>query len=252
MTSRLSVKGWRVFQHYKDRSPAWIKLQKSLLDDYEFNCLPLASKALAPMIWLLASESDDGSVSADVKWIAFRLRWPERDVIDGLKPLISAGFLIDASNALADCYQGASPEKEERREEKEKSNVGSPCSPTVPLPLPGLEDPIMEPEANKPKRAPYPTDFELLWSEWPQNPNESKKTAFDRWKRLSADEKADCFDGAMAQAGWLAAETEKRRGKDPPPRIHLSTFISEKRWEALLQTEFNKYGRNPWQTQQQF
>ena len=112
MSARLLVKNWRVFQHYKDRSPPWIKLQKSLLDDYEFACLPVASKALAPMLWLLASESDDGSVPADTAHLAFRLRWPEKDILAGLKPLIQKGFLVDASNTLADCKQSATSEAE--------------------------------------------------------------------------------------------------------------------------------------------
>jgi DNA-binding NarL/FixJ family response regulator len=31
-----SVKNFERFQHYKDRSPPWIKLYNELLDDYEF------------------------------------------------------------------------------------------------------------------------------------------------------------------------------------------------------------------------
>jgi hypothetical protein len=108
----LTVKNWRVFQHYKDRSPPWIKLQKTLLDDFVFQRLPLASKALAPMLWLLASESDDGSLPSSVEEIAFRLRWPEKDISAGIKPLIEKGFLIDASSPLADCKQVATSETE--------------------------------------------------------------------------------------------------------------------------------------------
>jgi hypothetical protein len=32
----LTPKNWKSFQHYKDRAPAWIKLHKALLDDYNF------------------------------------------------------------------------------------------------------------------------------------------------------------------------------------------------------------------------
>lgn len=102
-------------------------------------------------------------------------------------------------------------------------------------------------ETAKPRNA-YPSEFELLWHEWPANPNESKKTAFERWRKLSKTERDDCFDGAMAQGLWLEAETAKRPGRDPP-RIHLSTFISERRWETLLKSEFNRYGRNAWKSQ---
>lgn len=115
-------KNWAAFQHYKDRSPSWIKLHKSLLDDFEYHCLPLASRALAPMLWLLASEGDNGEIECDWKKLAFRLRAREKEIEDAVKPLIQAGFFIadqDASELLADCYQDACPEK--RREEEEKS-----------------------------------------------------------------------------------------------------------------------------------
>lgn len=121
--TRLHVKGWSTFQHYKDRSPAWVKLHRSILDDFDFAMLPLASKALAPMIWLLASESEDGSIDADPRRLAFRLRWDVADIEAGLKPLILAGFLIDASGALAERYQDASLERETYREEKEKEDT---------------------------------------------------------------------------------------------------------------------------------
>lgn len=57
---KLIPRRWSDFQHYKDRRPPWIKLHKALLDDREYQRLPLASRALAPMLWLLASESKDG------------------------------------------------------------------------------------------------------------------------------------------------------------------------------------------------
>ena len=52
------VKSWDRFQHYRDRNPPWVKLHKQFLDDFDFHSLPVASRALAPMLWLLASEHD--------------------------------------------------------------------------------------------------------------------------------------------------------------------------------------------------
>ena len=108
----LRIKNWSGFQHYKDRAPPWIKLHKSLLDDFDYQCLPIASKALAPMLWLLASENMDGQITDDPKRLAFRLRWSVDDVVKGLKHLIDAGFVIVDSNALADSYQDACLETE--------------------------------------------------------------------------------------------------------------------------------------------
>lgn len=118
---RLSVKNWGEFQHYKNRKPPWIKLHRAILDDYQFHCLPDASRALAPCIWLLASEYQGGIIDCDSNALAFRLRQSVEYVEAALKPLIDNGFLIveqDAIKPLADCKQDAMLEVEK---EKEKS-----------------------------------------------------------------------------------------------------------------------------------
>ena len=125
------VKNWVEFQHYKNRCPPWIKLQKSLLDDFDFACLPLASKALAPLLWLLASETMDGEVTTDPERIAFRLRWPVADVVAGLGPLIDKGFLIGASSVLAACKQVAPKSCSEGEAEAEGERTPSPPAAAV-------------------------------------------------------------------------------------------------------------------------
>jgi hypothetical protein len=118
---KITPKNWRDFQHYKDRNPPWIRLHKGLLDNFDFHRLPVASRALAPMLWLLASEYEGGAITASVDELAFRLRVTNAEVNDGLKPLIQAGVFIveqDASTPLAERKQDACLEK--RREEEEQ------------------------------------------------------------------------------------------------------------------------------------
>lgn len=127
------VKNWAEFQHYKNRCPPWIKLQKNLLDNYDFACLPLASKALAPLLWLLASESLDGQVCIDSDFLTFRLRWSEGDIAVGIEGLVSKGFITVASGVLAECKQSARLERERgetetEAEEKESSSAGASSS----------------------------------------------------------------------------------------------------------------------------
>jgi len=119
----LQPRNWAKFQHYKDRCPPWIKLHRDLLNDREFMCLPLASKALAPLLWLLASESKDGSFDASVDELVFRLRVSSSDVQQGLKPLIDKGFFVLASGVLADCLQVAIPETEREKETETKKEA---------------------------------------------------------------------------------------------------------------------------------
>lgn len=108
----ITPKNWSEFQHYKDRSPPWIKLHRGLLDNYEFHQLPDASRALAPMLWLLASEYTDGIITLTIAALAFRFRTTEKKINDALKPLIKAGFFMVDSKALAECKRDADPETE--------------------------------------------------------------------------------------------------------------------------------------------
>jgi hypothetical protein len=117
---KLIPKNWDNFQHYKHRSPPWIKLHRNLLDDMHYQRLPIASKALAPMLWLLASESNTGVIEKTTEEIAFRLRMLEKDVINAIKPLIDNGFFSDADNVLADSLQDATTEKRQSRVREEK------------------------------------------------------------------------------------------------------------------------------------
>lgn len=122
----LRVKNWDEFQHYKDRSPPWIKLHRTLLDDYEFSALPDDTKAHLMLIWVLASQLS-GRVPAEPKFLAAKIG---ANKPPNLKLLIDQGFLIpeqDASNTLAECKQDASEplafarSREERRGEAEES-----------------------------------------------------------------------------------------------------------------------------------
>jgi len=110
---RLAVKGWTKFQHYKHRKPPWIKLHRKLLDDINWHRLPVASRALAPMLWLLASETENGVIDGDSDAIAFRLRLASKDFEEALNPLITVGWFIRIDPKppmLAPCSQDAPSE----------------------------------------------------------------------------------------------------------------------------------------------
>jgi hypothetical protein len=116
MTSYLYVKNWENYQHYKHRSPPWIKLHRDLLNDYNFLCLQDASKLHLMLIWLLASQMEN-RIPADPDFIRQRIGIKEKP---NLKELIDKGFLVDASNALASCKQVAITETETETETDKK------------------------------------------------------------------------------------------------------------------------------------
>ena len=125
----LSIPNWDDLQHYKDRSPPWIKLHNELLESYEFECLPDASKAHLLCIWLLASRTSN-KINPDPKWIGRKIGANSK--VD-IGVLISSGFLQlnqalpsmehDASKMLQGMEQSAITEGEESREETEESFI---------------------------------------------------------------------------------------------------------------------------------
>jgi hypothetical protein len=135
-----SVKDFDKFQHYKDRTPPWIKLYNALLDDYAFARLQDASKAHLIAIWLVASRHDN-KIPYDAEWIGSRINATEP--VD-LGALIEVGFIElnqplrstaqDASGAIAERAQTARPEREGETEGETDSvlrtaPVGAPLRP---------------------------------------------------------------------------------------------------------------------------
>lgn len=92
--------------------------------------LPLASKALAPFFWLLASESkgSEGTFDASTENLVFRLHISVKEIEHGRKHLIENGFFIDASKCLqhaSKCLQHARPERERETEEETETELNS-------------------------------------------------------------------------------------------------------------------------------
>lgn len=98
-----SVKNFTKFQHYRDRTPPWIKLYNELLDDYDFGRLQDASKLHLIMIWLLASRSDN-VLPYDPEWVGKRINATE---VVNLRVLVDAGF-IETNQPLQSLEQSAS------------------------------------------------------------------------------------------------------------------------------------------------
>lgn len=124
------IKNWAEFQHFKDRTPPWIKLYRKLLDDMEWHLLdPQPAKTLVSL-WLIASEYE-GSLP-DSKKLAFRLRLSEKQVISDCSKLSHWLEQVDIS-AISGRYQHdrLETERETEREiegEKETERVSAPSS----------------------------------------------------------------------------------------------------------------------------
>jgi hypothetical protein len=207
---------WAELQHYKDRSPPWIKLHKKLLDNYEFQCLPVASRALAPMLWLLASECVDGVIDANVDRLAFRLRTAAQEITDALNPLIQAGFFVvhqSDSAALAPRLHGAVPETEAETEALQRQRQ-------IPA-----KSPAPTPRARKSQKTPLPDDFGIneRVRSWAAAKGygqiDDHLEAFKRKARAKAYSYAD-WDEAFMEAireDWAKLRGRAANGAAPPP-----------------------------------
>lgn len=226
------IKNWSEFQHYKDRSPPWIKLHRSFLDNYEFACLPIASKALAPLLWLLAAESSDGSVRIDPEWLAFRLRWPIADVEAGLKPLCDGGFVEVDSELLAERLRDAcletEGETETEGEEMEPSGSSSPAKADAIPDCPQAEIVALYHELLPTHRRMRVWDGErakALRSRWREDP---KRQTLDYWRR---------FFAYVAQSPFLTGQVES---KDRPPFVaDLEWLVTKKNFIKVIERKYH-------------
>lgn len=116
MAGGFQVMDWRTFQHYKGRSPPWVKLHRSMLDNQRWRALsPQAAKLLIDL-WMVASEGDrNGRIEHDSAWLSWRLRLASRGLEARLQELVKANWIRDlgpvASEPLADGKQVVPPEQ---------------------------------------------------------------------------------------------------------------------------------------------
>lgn len=118
------VRNFEKFQHYKHRSPPWIKLHSAVLEKYKFSSLPDATKAHLMMIWLLASRMDN-KIPWDPRWIAQKVGAKTRINLKLLQDLDFIECIQDASDVLAKRYQNADSEKSRDREEKSREDTSA-------------------------------------------------------------------------------------------------------------------------------
>jgi hypothetical protein len=115
---KMKIKNWSEFQHFKDRTPPWIKLYRYLLDDPDWHELSGDDAKTLIMLWLVASEDKDmqGSLPS-LKNIAFRLRISETKLNQSLTKL-SHWLITDDIDMISNVYQHDAPETEEETETK--------------------------------------------------------------------------------------------------------------------------------------
>lgn len=132
MSQNLRIKNWKKHQHFKDRNPPWIKLQRDILDRRDISLISDKSFRILINLWLLAAEDEqrEGNLPS-IPDIAYRLRKTEKEIIQSLQELsafvyhhditmISSGYRVDTPETeteteyMFDEFYALYPRKEAR------------------------------------------------------------------------------------------------------------------------------------------
>ncbi|WP_316159685.1 DnaA N-terminal domain-containing protein [Bradyrhizobium sp. SZCCHNRI3042] len=236
----LVPKNWKEFQHYRDRKPAWIKLHGAILDDFEYFRLPVASKALAPLLWLLAREYEGGEITASLEEVAFRMRMPVPELVEALRPLLAAKFFFydkdmpecfqSDSGPLAPRKQDAMPEKEgETERETERHSPSTVAAATAAEARADLDDdgsPVIAKAVAGVLAGKLFADF---WSAYPKrdgaNPKEPARKKF-----LAAVKSGDDADAIIAGARGYAEELRRTNKLNTSYVAQAVTWLNQRRW----------------------
>lgn len=211
--TRARIKNWAEYQHYKHRSPPWLKLHRRLLDDHDYMTLSVNAQALLPLLGLVASESVDfdGTLDISIPVLAFRIRgtWEAKAINDGVRELINRGFLILLDGDLF------------------SSGLGNASS----VPAARGHDAATETEAEqrqsqkglRPVRSAH--RFEDFWKPYPIKV--AKVKALAAWKRKHLDAQADAIVADVTRRITPATLDKKWQEGIIP---HPTTYLNQERW----------------------
>lgn len=122
----MKIKNWNEFQHFKDRTPPWIKLHRTLLERRDINMISDRSFRVLVGLWLLASEDKamEGNLPS-IDEISFRLRIDKDSINNAIEELV--GFIeSDDITTISKQHQTSIPETEVEIEvETDKKNTTS-------------------------------------------------------------------------------------------------------------------------------
>lgn len=202
MTKMLYVRNWTRFQHYKDRTPPWIKLHWELLASEDWVMLDDASKLLAVVCMLIASRNE-GKVPNNPDYIK---RVAYLDKRPNLKPLIECGFL---SETLADDSESKQTQANDTTETDTESETENP-------------PPISPPLRGGSKATRLPADWSLPddWRDWAAkeglpDPGREAERFRDHW-HAKAGRDACKVDWQATWRNWVRNSQDFRKKRDGP------------------------------------
>ncbi len=209
----IKIKNWSKHQSYKDRRPPWIRFHRSILDDYQYQMMKAESRALLPMLWLLACEDEDptsGMIRISNDEITFRLRISNETVTESLRELEVSGFIE--------------------------------CIESVTKPLQSRNETVTPETETETETETYcaQESFLKFWRKYPKKKDKAKSLAW--WVKNVKNEELELeiIEGLNSQK----KDFEQREKKFIPLP---TTWLNGKRWQDEITDDFNhkkldKYG----------
>jgi len=219
----IRVKNWDQYQHYRHRTPSWIKLYRSLRSNYEWCRLSDAARGHLVGIWLLASEKD-GKMPCDADWIGQQISATSKIDLD---ELVSLGFLeldgescgetpcasaleTNDQNCASTVAQSALAQSREEKSREEK--IRTTCSD-----LHGGGDGAADDT---------PDGFAEFWASYPAVRKRDKAKCQRWWSRHVTDPEL-VIDGLDA---WRKSDEWQREDGKYVPAPYV--WLSNQRWET--------------------
>lgn len=201
---------WRDFQHYKDRSPPWIKLHFDLLTSETWLALDDASRVLAVACMLIASRNE-GRIPAKPTYMQ-RVAYLSGPA--NFSPLLECGFLVVDDENASESEESAS------KKEESASNALSGCKQLLADASPETEQ--IQSKPPNPQKA--VARFEQFWSAYPKKVGRGAAEKAFAKAHINGE-----FDSVLQ-----ALETQKRSEqwqKDGGQYIpNPATWLNQKRW----------------------
>lgn len=238
-------------------SERWLRLYEGVVNDPKLQRLPAETFRGLINLWCIASAN--GGKLPPMGEIGFLLRMSDKDACQLILDLDEAGLLDTHEDYtcphnwnVRQYKSDVSTERVKRHRERKAAvsgNVPPPLHETPPETEAdtekrknsvGSDEPteIASPDSAPCKKAvTYPQEYDELWNEYravcdaaKAEPG-SKKNAFERWRRLSAEDRQRCFDGVMSYMLWRMDRAEKPGLFTAQPK-HFERFISGRLWET--------------------
>lgn len=208
----MHIRNWSKFQHFKDRRPPWVKLYRDVLDDLDWHRLDGDSAKTLVMLWLLASEGEDGELPP-VDEIAFRLRITEKQAKTTISKL-SKWLEQSDITAISPRYQLGPSETETETEGETEAEARKRAA---------FKPPTVEQVSEYTRSRGSPVDPEAFVAYYASKGWKVGNTAMKNWK--------------AAIVTWEKRENEKRNGTAGKPVWESPADRRRQLDEALARAE---------------